>query len=64
MLLTIVIKVNPSEIIASHMPFDYMWQFLNIPFQIKSFTMEVLVLINQKRFDFEAEIQNIINHLN
>jgi hypothetical protein len=24
----------------------------------------VLVLINQKRFDFEAEISNIINHLN
>jgi hypothetical protein len=38
------------------MPFDYMWQFLTIPFQIKSFIMEVLVLINQKRFDFEAEI--------
>jgi hypothetical protein len=26
---------------------------LLIPFQIKSFIMEVLVLINQKRFDFE-----------
>jgi transglutaminase/protease-like cytokinesis protein 3 len=48
-------KANPSEIIASHMPFDYMWQFPS-PFQIKSFIMEVLVLINQKRFDFEAEI--------
>jgi hypothetical protein len=38
------------------MPFDYMWHSLLIPFQIKSFIMEVLVLINQKRFDFEAEI--------
>ncbi|MEO6818678.1 MAG: transglutaminase domain-containing protein [Ginsengibacter sp.] len=24
-------KVNPATIIKSHMPFDYMWQFLNYP---------------------------------
>jgi hypothetical protein len=40
-------KANPSEIIASHMPFDYCGNSLLIPFQIKSFIMEVLVLINQ-----------------
>jgi hypothetical protein len=45
------------------MPFDYMWQFLTYPISNQEFYMEVLVLINQKRFDFEAEIQNIINHL-
>jgi transglutaminase/protease-like cytokinesis protein 3 len=37
MLLTIVIKANPSEIIASHMPFDYMWQFLNYPISNQEF---------------------------
>jgi transglutaminase/protease-like cytokinesis protein 3 len=58
-------KANPSEIIASHMPFDYMWQFLLIPFQIKSFIMEVLVLINQKSdLILKLKFQNIINHLN
>jgi hypothetical protein len=24
-------KVNPAELIKSHMPFDFMWQFLNYP---------------------------------
>jgi transglutaminase/protease-like cytokinesis protein 3 len=41
-------KANPSEIIASHMPFDYMWQFLTYPISNQEFYNEVLVLINQK----------------
>jgi transglutaminase/protease-like cytokinesis protein 3 len=24
-------KVEPAQIIASHIPFDYLWQFLNYP---------------------------------
>jgi hypothetical protein len=51
-------KVNPSDIIASHMPYDYMWQFTYILFKSKSFIMEVLLLINQKRFVL-AEITKI-----
>lgn len=29
--------VTPSKIIASHMPFDYMWQFLNYPYTYGEF---------------------------
>jgi hypothetical protein len=54
---TIVILKRISEIIASSCRLITCGSLL-IPFQIKSFIMEVLVLINQKRFDFEAEIQN------
>jgi hypothetical protein len=39
-------KANPSEIIASHMPFDC-GNSLLIPFQIKSFIM--VLVINQKK---------------
>lgn len=30
-------KVNPSNMIKSHMPFDYLWQFLNYPVTYQEF---------------------------
>lgn len=30
-------KVNPSKLINSHMPFDYLWQFLNYPITSQEF---------------------------
>jgi hypothetical protein len=50
-------KVNPSDIIASHMPYDYMWQFLNYPISNQEFyNGSTGVDKSKKRFDFEAEI--------
>jgi hypothetical protein len=31
-------KVNPAKLIESHMPFDYLWQFLNYPVTRDEFT--------------------------
>lgn len=50
-------KANPSEIIASHMPYDYMWQFLNYPISNQEFYNGGTGVDKlKKRFDFEAEI--------
>ena len=50
-------KVDPSKIIASHIPFDYLWQFLNYPITNAEF-YEGKIQINKtkKYFDFEKEI--------
>jgi hypothetical protein len=50
-------KANPNKIIASHMPFDYLWQFLNYPITNKEF-YEGKIQINKTKayFDFKAEI--------
>jgi len=50
-------KVEPSEIISSHIPFDYLWQFLNYPITNTEF-YEGKTQINKtkKYFDFEKEI--------
>ena len=50
-------KANPIKIITSHMPFDYMWQFLNYPISNQEFyNGSTSVDKSKKRFDFEAEI--------
>lgn len=51
-------KADPSKIITSHMPFDYLWQFLNYPITNQEFYNNNFV-INKKKpnFDFEAEIE-------
>lgn len=50
-------KVAPAAIIASHIPFDYLWQFLNYPITNSEF-YEGQIQINKakKYFDFEKEI--------
>jgi len=50
-------KAEPSKIIASHIPFDYLWQFLNYPITNAEF-YEGKTQINKtkKYFDFEKEI--------
>ena len=50
-------KVEPSKIISSHIPFDYMCQFLNYPITNGEF-YEGKIQINKdkKYFDFEKEI--------
>jgi hypothetical protein len=50
-------KVSPSQSISSHIPFDYLWQFLNYPITNQEF-YEGKTQINKskKYFDFESEI--------
>jgi hypothetical protein len=50
-------KTEPSKIISSHMPFDYLWQFSNYPITNAEF-YEGKTQINKtkKYFDFEKEI--------
>lgn len=50
-------KSDPSKIIASHIPFDYLWQFSNYPITNGEF-YEGKIQINKSRkyFDFEKEI--------
>ena len=50
-------KTEPSKIISSHIPFDYLWQFLNYPITNTEF-YEGKTQINKtkKYFDFEKEI--------
>ena len=50
-------KVSPLKSIASHIPFDYLWQFLNYPITNQEF-YEGKTQINKSKeyFDFESEI--------
>jgi hypothetical protein len=50
-------KVEPAKIISSHIPFDYLWQFLNYPITNTEF-YEGNTQVNKtkKYFDFEKEI--------
>lgn len=50
-------KVSPSKMINSHMPFDYLWQFINYPITNQEF-IDGKTQINKtkKNFDFEREI--------
>ena len=55
-------KVEPSKIIATHMPFDYLWQFLNYPFTNGEFYEgKIQVNKSKKYFDFEREIAKYNN---
>jgi transglutaminase/protease-like cytokinesis protein 3 len=50
-------KTNPSKIISSHMPFDYLWQFLNYPItNIEFYEGKTQTNKTKKQFDFESEI--------
>ncbi|MBF7092945.1 hypothetical protein IUY40_15535 [Flavobacterium sp. ALJ2] len=51
-------KTDPAKIITSHMPFDYMWQFLNYPITNQEFYAGNFVINKSKAlFDFDGEIQ-------
>jgi len=50
-------KLQPEEMITSHMPYDYLWQFLSYPITNAEFeTGKLLPLKSKKYFDFEQEI--------
>lgn len=50
-------KVEPTKIIASHIPFDYLWQFLNYPITNEEFYEGKIQLNKAKKyFDFEKQI--------
>ena len=52
-------KVEPSKMIASHMPFDYLWQFLNSPLTNQEFISGKMDTKKPKiNFNFETEIDN------
>ncbi|WP_339918994.1 transglutaminase domain-containing protein [uncultured Flavobacterium sp.] len=50
-------KVEPEKIIKSHMPYDYMWQFLNYPINNKDFYEgNAQTNKSQKPFDYKYQI--------
>lgn len=50
-------KSEPSIIIGSHIPFDYLWQFSNYPITNGEFYEgKIQINKNRKHFDFEKEI--------
>jgi len=50
-------KVVPSKMIATHMPFDYMWQFLNYPISNIEFYNGIIDSKGKVNFNFEKEIE-------
>lgn len=51
-------KVAPSQFITNHMPFDYLWQFLNYPITNQEFIEGKVQLDKTKpNFDFVAQIE-------
>ncbi|WP_264519796.1 transglutaminase domain-containing protein [Flavobacterium sp. N1994] len=54
---TTYFKVEPSKMIASHMPFDYLWQFLNAPLTNQEFVSGKSDAKKPKiNFDYPSEI--------
>lgn len=50
-------KVDPAKMISSHMPFDYLWQFLNYPVSNQEFyDGKTQVNKSKSNFDYRAEI--------
>ncbi len=50
-------KAEPAKLIASHIPFDFLWQFLNYPVTNQEFYDGNIRMNNTKEyFDFEKEI--------
>jgi len=59
----IYFKADPEKLIISHIPFDYLWQFLNYPITNSEFYQgKIQVNKSKKYFDFEKEI-SIYNNL-
>jgi hypothetical protein len=52
-------KVEPSKMINSHIPFDYLWQFINYPITNQEFIIGKTQIDKTKKiFDFEREAEN------
>lgn len=52
-------KVLPSKITVTHLPFDYLWQFLDCPLTYDEFISgKTNETKDRKKFDFETEITN------
>jgi hypothetical protein len=50
-------KAEPAKLISSHIPFDYLWQFLNYPITNNEFYEGVTQINKSKKyFNFENEI--------
>lgn len=59
-------KMDPGKIITSHIPFDYLWQFLNHPITNAEFYAgKTQIDKTKKYFDFEKEIarQNSLSEI-
>jgi transglutaminase/protease-like cytokinesis protein 3 len=59
-------KVNPNTLIKSHMPFDYLWQFLNYTITYQEFQdSKILPNKNKTFFKFNDSIQAYekLNHI-
>ena len=53
-------KTNPQESIKSHMPFDYLWQFLKYPITEQDFISNKFIQENKETpFDYNAVINNL-----
>lgn len=53
-------KTEPNKIITSHIPFDYLWQFLNYPITNSEFYLNKTQIDKTKKyFDFEKEIAKL-----
>lgn len=51
-------KVNPEKMILSHMPFDYLWQFLNMPKTNQEFYLgKISESKSEVNFDYIHEIE-------
>lgn len=48
-------KLSPNQMITSHMPFDYLWQFLPFPISHQEF-IEGKSSANKTKYDFNSEI--------
>lgn len=60
-------KADPAKIIASHIPFDYLWQFLHYPITNGEFYEgKVQMNTSKKYFDYEREISkyNALSEVN
>ncbi|TDD96610.1 transglutaminase domain-containing protein [Flavobacterium cellulosilyticum] len=55
-------KTEPEKSIASHIPFDYLWQFLNYPITNQEF-YDGKIQINKSKpfFNFEKEIEKTLS---
>ncbi|MFV8376322.1 transglutaminase domain-containing protein [Flavobacterium sp. LB1P62] len=53
-------KAEPAKLISSHIPFDYLWQFLNYPITNNEFYEGVTQINKSKKyFNFENEIAKL-----
>ena len=49
---------HPEDYLASHMPFDYLWQFSNSPISNQDFCSEKInITSNIKKFDFQKALK-------